>query len=306
MRNFYPEGQLINTPQNRAALFSRSGLEWALSGNRTIEARAVMCDRDHDLTVDLGCMRGIIAREDAALGIAEGKVKDIAVISRVNKPVCFKITGFAEREGKAVATLSRKRAQEECMKDYITHLEPGDIIPAIATHNENFGSFCDIGCGIVALLPIDSISVSRISHPSDRIKAGDDLFVAVRGTDNEGRVCLTHRELLGTWEQNAKKFSPGQTVSGIIRSIEDYGVFVELTPNLAGLAEKKEGIKVGQSASVFIKNIIPEKMKVKLIIVDSFFDEQSYIATEYYITEGRLASWRYSPQVCSKIIETIF
>ncbi|HPS33824.1 MAG TPA: 30S ribosomal protein S1 [Oscillospiraceae bacterium] len=306
MRNFYPEGQLINTPQNRAALFSRSGLEWALSGGRTVEARAVMCGRDHDLTVDLGCMQGVIAREEAALGIAEGKVKDIAVISRVNKPVCFKVIGFTERDGKTVAVLSRRRAQDECVKDYISKLEPRDIVPAIATHNENFGSFCDIGCGVVALLPIDSISVSRISHPSDRIRSGDNLFVAVRGTDIEGRVCLTHRELLGTWEQNAKKFSPGQTVSGIIRSIEDYGVFVELTPNLAGLAEKKDGIKIGQSASVFIKNIIPEKMKVKLIIVDSFFDEQGFIPTEYYITEGRITNWRYSPQVCSKVIETIF
>lgn len=55
-----------------------------------------------------------------------------------------------------------------------------------------------------------------------------------------------------------------------MRSVEHYGVFVELAPNLAGLAEPKDGVKVGQQASVYIKNLIPEKMKIKLIIIDSF------------------------------------
>ena len=42
--------------------------------------------------------------------------------------------------------------------------------------------------------------------------------------------------MLGTWAENAALFSPGQTVTGVVRSVEDYGIFVELTPNLAGLA----------------------------------------------------------------------
>ena len=54
-------------------------------------------------------------------------------------------------------------------------------------------------------------------------------------------------------------FSDGETVSGIIRSVESYGVFVELAPNLAGLAEYRNDVYPGQTAAVYIKSIIPEQ-----------------------------------------------
>lgn len=63
--------------------------------------------------------------------------------------------------------------------------------------------------------------------------------------DPAGRVSLSHKELLGTWEENAALFSPGETVSATVRSVESYGIFVELTPNLAGLAEPKAGVRAG-------------------------------------------------------------
>ena len=111
--------------------------------------------------------------------------------------------------------------------------------------------------------------------------------------------------MLGTWEQNAALFSQGQTVTGIIRSIEDYGAFVELTPNLAGLAELKSGICEGQQASVYIKSIIPEKMKIKLIIIDSF-DSHYVPSINYFYNDDFIKSWQYSPLECGKKIFTQF
>lgn len=190
------------------------------------------------------------------------------------------------------------------MAQYITTMQPGDVIPARITHLEQFGCFVDIGCGISSLIPIDAISVSRISHPSDRFSNGDDILAVVRGKE-DGRIQLTHKELLGTWQQNSDRFQQGETVGGIVRSIEDYGVFIEMTPNLAGLAEPFDGVKVGQSASVYIKAIIPEKMKVKLIIVD-VFDSTADKRFDYFITGGRIDSWVYSTEVCDKRIESHF
>ena len=69
---------------------------------------------------------------------------------------------------------------------------------------------------------------------------------------------------MGSWEENADLFTPGETVTGVIRSIEDYGVFVELMPNLAGLAEIDDNLFEGQSVAVYIKSIIKQKMKIKL------------------------------------------
>ncbi len=55
---------------------------------------------------------------------------------------------------------------------------------------------------------------------------------------------------------------------GIVRSVEDYGVFIEIAPNLAGLAEADSTLRPGQAVSVYIKNILPDKMKIKLVVVN--------------------------------------
>ena len=94
---------------------------------------------------------------------------------------------------------------------------------------------------MVSLLSVDCLSVSRIHHPRERLTVGASLRVVIKSIDTQhNRIFVSLRELLGTWEQNAARFEPGQTVTGIVRSVEDYGMFVELTPNLAGLTELRE------------------------------------------------------------------
>lgn len=306
MKNYLPEGKLIGTNTNKNYLKSISSLKEAKDLGIILESKALMCDCEHNLIIDIPCAKGIIPRIEGAIGIDSGKTKDIALLSRVNKPVCFKIIDIVLNENnETLVILSRKAAQEECIKNYIKNLKNGDVIPAKITHIEQFGCFVDIGCGIASLIPIDAISVSRISHPSDRFYNGQDIFTVVKGKE-EGKIFLTHKELLGTWSENANIFEVGQTVGGVIRSIENYGIFIELTPNLAGLAEPKDNVHIGQSASVFIKSIIPEKMKVKLIIVDVFSSSGFDKSLNYYITEGHIDRWNYSTDNCPKQIYTEF
>lgn len=288
-------------------LRSRAAVEEAMRRGTTVEAMCVLCDcTTMQLTVDLpDGIRGIIPREEAGYG----EIKDIAIITRVGKPVQFKVTELYENErGETVAVLSRRAAQRECVMRYIEKLTTGDIIPARVTHLEPFGAFCDIGSGIVSLLTVDRISVSRISHPADRFRSGELINVVVQSIEEDGRIYLTHRELLGTWEENAALFSAGQTVTGIVRSVEDYGVFVELAPNLAGLAEAYEGARAGDACSVYIKSLIPERMKIKLVLIDICGRAEAG-AYRYFIdtTEIRhISEWRYSPPGCGKVIESIF
>ncbi|MCI7085787.1 MAG: S1 RNA-binding domain-containing protein [bacterium] len=306
MTEYLPEGGLTARRRNAEFFSSEFLLHEAFSKGEILEAKAKICDSSHNLIVDLGVMRGIIPREEGALGIKEGLVRDIAIISRVNRPVCFIITGFEkDKNGKTVAVLSREKAQRRCMEEYVSTLKTGDIVDARVTHLENFGAFADIGCGIVALMPIDAISVSRIEHPRERLAPGMNIKAVIKSIEN-GRISLSHKELLGTWQENAEKFTVGETVSGIIRSVESYGAFVELTPNLAGLAESKEGVKAGQQASVYIKSIIPEKMKIKLIIIDTFDYNYNPLKPEYYIESGHIDRFVYSPENCEKLIETKF
>ena len=263
------------------------------------------------LYVELGNgIRGIIPREEVVWEINGNGVKDIAVITRVGKAVCFKIKEIRYNEnGMPLCILSRREAQRECYECYLSHLSPGDVIPSKVTHLEHFGAFVDIGCGIISLLSIDCISVSRISHPSDRFTIGQYINTVIKSIDFEsGRIYVTHKELLGTWEENANLFSVGQTVAGIVRSIEDYGIFVELTPNLAGLAEYREGITVGQTAAVYIKNIIPERMKIKLVLIDSYKGERKTDTHSPFPKSNvkHIDSWKYSPDESNKQIETYF
>ena len=308
MTNYKPEGSLLNTEENQAFLRTAEGLRRAQKSGKILEGRAVLCDSEHNLVVDLGGIRGIIPRAEGALGIAEGTARDIAIISRTGKPVCFQITDLWEDPvGGLRLLLSRRAAQLRCKQDYLSALSPGSVIPARVTHLEPFGCFADVGCGIVSLIPIDAISVSRIAHPGDRFRTGQNIYAVVKGTDPLGRLTLSHKELLGSWEENAALFHSGDTVAGIIRSVEDYGVFVELAPNLAGLAEPCPNAKPGQHASVYIKSIIPEKMKIKLMIVDVFDPTPAHPAKiHYFVTGGKLERWRYSPESCSRIIETVF
>ena len=303
---FFPEGARVDSPDNQAALTTPQSLETARLTGAVLEARVTTCDSMHNLWVSLPCMRGMIPREEGAVGIADGSVRDIALIARVGKPVCFRVLRIETQEnGEPLAILSRRCVQEECIREHIDRLQPGDIIDARVTHLEPFGAFVDIGCGIASMVPIDTISVSRIAHPSDRFYVGQWIRVAVRGRQGN-RICLTHKELLGTWEQNAACFQVGETTTGIVRSVEKYGVFIELKPNLAGLAELRQPVSAGQRISVYIKALIPEKLKVKLILVDVCEEHTTPEPLQYFYTGDHIDRWVYTPEGSAKYIETVF
>lgn len=307
MKKYLPEGFLINTAENSERISSEKALYDAYINREYIEARAVLCDAEHNLHFKLGNIKGFMPREECAMGVREGKVRDIAIISRVNKPVGFYIESFTfNTDGTKTAILSRAQRQTECRENFIEGLSPGDIITVKVSHIEPFGVFCDIASGITALLPIDGISVSRIPDPRARFSVGDDIKAVVKDIDENGRITLTHKELLGTWEENVSQFKAGETVTGIIRSVEPYGVFVELTPNLAGLAEYVSFASPGQSASVFIKSINPEKMKIKLIIVDTGEEYDYCKEPKYYVEESHIDFWQYSPEKSQKNLFTQF
>ncbi len=292
---YLPEGNLCN--QNELTM---EALQNAAVRGTILSAPVTLCDRELSLSVSLCGKTGIIERGECVYPLFGTAVKDIAVVSRVGKAVCFKVMGFID----GVPVLSRREAQKECVRQYLSRLLPSDVISARITHLESFGAFCDVGCGVPALMPVDRMSVSRISHPKDRFAVGQYINAVVVSNDG-GRLSLSHKELLGTWSENASRYEPMQTAAGIVRAVESYGIFVELAPNLSGLAEPGFDTVVGQTAAVHIKSIIPSKMKVKLVIVDSF--ETLKQSRNYdYPDVSHIDYWRYSPECCDRIIESIF
>lgn len=321
--DYLPEGNIFSTRKNREAISDIRELEAAMKDGTILEATAQMCDEDLTLHFDLNGVHGTMEKEESMFCRKNEAVKDIAVLTRVGKPVCFKVLSIEyDGSGRVNAILSRRAAQLECIEKRLKFLKTGDIIDAKVTHLESFGAFIDIGCGISSLLSVDSISVSRISHPRDRLSCGMSIKVVVKTVDSDSqRIFVSQRELLGTWEENASVFSAGQTVTGIIRSIESYGIFIELTPNLAGLAEISdfselpydESSLIGQRVAVYIKSIIPERMKIKLVLIDICKDDASECTKpqkpSYFVdceSIKHISYWRYSPLSSKKLIETDF
>lgn len=300
---YYPEG--INSALT-ARFNNINEVKAAIKSREIFEAAVTLCDGEHNLYVNLGAFTGIIPRIEGALGILEGTLREVALISRVGKRVCFRVIGLHENEkGELMPVLSRRSAQFECKREYIDKLAPGDIISARVTRLEAFGAFIDIGCGIASLIPIDMLSVSRIRHPSDRLKRDMIIKTVLKSRENE-KLTFSLKELLGTWEENAALFSAGDTVTGIVRSTEGYGAFVELTPNLAGLTDSADGLSEGCAVSVFIKSFNREKMKIKLSVVEVLEGAPAVPELRYFISEGHISSWFYSPENAVKNIISLF
>jgi len=151
----------------------------------------------------------------------------------------------------------------------INNLKKGNVVLGIIKSIQTYGAFVEIAPNVVGLLHINDISTSRINHPSDRFKVGNKIKVLIKKYDyNTGKLSLSTKELFGTWDENIKDYEEKSIVKGIVRNRDKYGVFVELKPNLVGLAEYKGCVSYGDEVNVFIKKISKETKKVKLVIVE--------------------------------------
>ncbi len=291
----------MHTPENQAACADLRALRRAMEREEILEGTALLCDAARNLHVQLGDYKGMIPREETACGIADGSTKEIAILTRVGKPVCCTVLGIEERDGAPLLRLSRRRAQSIAQTHLRATHASGAVLPAPVTHLATVGALVDIGCGVISMISIENLSVSRIPHPSCRLHVGQEIYAAVLGMDTAGnRIYLTHKELLGTWSENAALFSPGMTVAATVRGVKDYGLFMELTPNLSGLAEVREGITDGDRMSVYIKAILPERMKIKLLAIDQLPPAPPQPLHYFLPADGRLTHWRYAPEHCVK------
>ena len=302
MAEYLPEGRIYPCFDNQAAISSPKGMEKAMEDGRTLEAIAFMYDNQKNLFVRLHGCRGCIPFEEVS---DEPLIKDVAVIARIGKPVSFKVTGLATDDGRTFI-LSRKAVMSEYRNGRYSSLAPGDVIDGTVTHIDRFGCFVDVGAGINVLLPTDNICYSHIPSPDAVFRCGDKIKCIVKARDGENRLQLTHKELLGTFKENSALFSQFATTIGVVRSVMPYGIFIELAPNLTGLAEYRPGIEPGTSVCVSIKSIIPEKLKIKLSIIDVLGDSHEPPELKYYIPSDHIESFTYSPWGCEKTIETFF
>lgn len=262
---FKPEGW-----NNEITELQPKDIENYMNSNEVMQGLVKRCDEDFNLYIKFeNGLNGIIPRHEIE-GInieADGLPRENLCTGKVHKFVQFKIK---EAKDENNIILSRKEVQEEALNWVKTELNEGEKVTGIVKNIRPYGAFIEIGGGVVGLAHIEDLSIARIKSPYERLNIGQKVDVVIKSIDRKaGKVILSHKETLGSWEENAEKFVAGTKTKGIVRETEKNknGIFVELTPNLVGMAEYKEGLKYGETVDVYIKKIDNQRKKIKLLIV---------------------------------------
>ena len=262
---FEPEGW-----KNEITKVDKSNIYTYMEDNKTLQGLVKKCDDNYNLYIGFenGLVGKIPRNEVEAIKTEEdGLPRTNLCIGKVHKFVQFKIKDI-NNENEII--LSRKQVQNEAIEWIKNDLKIGQKLDGIVKNIKPYGVFVEIGGGVVGLIHIEDLSVARIKSPEERVKIGQRLEVVVKSINKEqGKVILSYKEMLGSWEENASKFIAGTRVKGKVRETEKNknGIFIELTPNLVGMAEYEEGLEYGQDVEVYIKKIDYDRKKVKLLIV---------------------------------------
>lgn len=214
-------------------------------------------------------VKAIIPRGEASSVVGEdGLVEEKFIVNKVGKvlPVCIK---EIVQNNEGIELIMSKRLLELKVRKWMyMHLKPGVKLRGIVVGLKDYAAFVDVGGGVTGILKLHDMSDSRLTSASDMFKLGQRINVVVKKYDRDtGRIELTYKELLGTFEENVKEFKEGDIVEGIVRNRIKSGVFVELKPNVIGIAEHVNGIESNQKVLVSIKKINLEKKKIKLVII---------------------------------------
>lgn len=123
----------------------------------------------------------------------------------------------------------------------INNLEKGQVLEGTVKNITSFGVFIDLG-GVDGLLHITDISWGRINSPEEVLKLDQKLNVVVLDFDDEKRrISLGLKQLEAhPWENITEKVQVGQTVTGKVVTIAEYGIFVEVLPGVEGLIHISE------------------------------------------------------------------
>ncbi len=155
----------------------------------------------------------------------------------------------------------------------LEELETGQIRKGVVTRVMDFGAFVDIG-GLDALLPISEISWKKVKHPSEVVKANEEIEALVYKIE-DGKVTLSLKRLTpDPWTKVEGKYVEGQKIVGKVINIVDFGVFVELEPGIEGLLpaneisdEKinlREKFRTDEEITSWVKSCKPQERKIVL------------------------------------------
>ena len=176
--------------------------------------------------------------------------------------------------------LSRRRLLEKEKEKRIEYfketLNEGDLIAGTVINVKDFGVFVDLG-GCEGFIPISELAWGRIENPSEILKLGDKIKVAVKKLDWENnKITLSYRSAQTSWDEIADRYPRGKLLSGKVTRLANFGAFVELEKGIEGLihiskidpgrkiSHPRESLTVGDVVSVVIEGVDKEAQRISL------------------------------------------
>lgn len=198
----------------------------------------------------------------------------------IGKTMKLKITEIDPNKNRLI--LSHKdlveEEREKAFDKVASQLVVGDVIEGKVSRLTNFGGFIDVG-GVDGLVHISEISYKHVDKPSDVLKAGQDVKVKVIGIDDDRhRISLSIKQTEPSpFEQATADLNEGDVFEGEVKSLTNFGAFVEVADGIQGLVHVSEisnkhvdkpsdVLKVGQTVKVKVLNIDPSDRRISLSI----------------------------------------
>jgi small subunit ribosomal protein S1 len=182
--------------------------------------------------------------------------------------------------------LSGRAARQERRRHRLKELDPGSTVTGTVVNLVDFGAFVDLG-GVDGLIHISELEWSRVEHPSEVLKVGEEVEVEITKVEVEReRVSLSRKNLMPSpWDSITGRYSAGDLIEGEITNVRDFGAFVMLPEGIEGLIHLSEigiigpgspGDVVHPSDKVLARiiEIDPDRQRISLSLSRVSKDEQ--------------------------------
>lgn len=165
--------------------------------------------------------------------------------------------------------VSERAVDLEERKQLLNEYKKGDTVDGVITGVVDFGAFMEFGNGLEGLIHISELGWQRIDDPRDIVKEGQKVRAQIIDI-NAGKVSLSLKRLeKDPWEAVKDKYKVGDKVKAAVVKKHKLGVFVEIEPNIQGLARlgekgEKQELEVGKEYEFTITNFEPVGHKLGL------------------------------------------
>ncbi|GAB3043317.1 30S ribosomal protein S1 [Acinetobacter apis] len=187
---------------------------------------------DYGAFVDLGGIDGLLHITD----MAWKRIKHPSEVVEVGQEVTVKVLKF-DRDRNRVS-LGLKQLGEDPWLAIMNRYPKGSIVKARVTNLTDYGCFAEIAEGVEGLVHVSEMDhTNKNIHPSKVVQIGDEVDVMVLEVDEERRrISLGIKQTRANpWEEFSKEHDKGEKVSGTIKSITDFGIFIGLPGGIDGL-----------------------------------------------------------------------